>query len=298
MDLWTRALIIETTAASAAQAQRLWSTWPSPRKSQFERLVQIALRRSAHPVLAQDHQFPRAWRKLSSPPAGAWLLGEYNEQERRLGIVGARAAPPHRRRKVEDYAASCCAEGERVVSGAAVGVDSAAHRGASAWGSLVVIPFGIEHPLVGQGQVPAAAMLDGGGCIWSASLLRHGARARFVARNRLLAALCDRLVVAWAAPKSGSMHTVRFAAKLGIPTEAWWQEGDPPGNNGCRQLCITAAPPAELLMLMNQLEQERGDMARLPPDPSGLRALQMLELECGGWIRRLGCVRYTVIKKT
>jgi hypothetical protein len=94
------------------------------------------------------------------------------------------------------------------------------------------------------------------------------------------------------------MHTVRFAAKLGVPTEAWWKEGDPPGNNGCRELCKGAAPPAELLKLMNQLEQARGRMAGLAPDPSGLRALQMLELECGGWIRRQSCGRYTVIKKT
>ena len=91
------------------------------------------------------------------------------------------------------------------------------------------------------------------------------------------------------------MHTVRFAQQLGLPIEAWWQPGDPPSNNGCRSLCGGWGPPPELRNLMNELAGARGCVARLPHDPSGLRALQLLELECGSFIRRLGAGRYELL---
>jgi predicted Rossmann fold nucleotide-binding protein DprA/Smf involved in DNA uptake len=295
MDAWTRALIIETKVSCAATAAQQWSCWPSARKRSFEQRYAAAVAQGARPMLASDAQFPRPWHALSSPPKGAWLLGDWQHHETRFGVVGARAAPPRVRRQVEAYAAACSEQGERLVSGAAVGVDQAAHRGAALQGSVAVVPFGIDQRVVGQGQLPLGLFLAGGGCIWSPALLRHGARARFVARNRLLAALCLRLVVAWAAPRSGSMHTVRFAKQLGIPIEAWWQSSDPPGNNGCRALCGGGAPAPELLLLMNQLAGVQGCVARLPHDPSGLRALQLLELECASLIRRLDTGRYELL---
>ena len=295
MDLWTRALIIETKANSAAHAGELAALWAPARKRSFEAVFRAATVRKARPILHEDAEFPSAWKRLKSGPKGAWLLGSWHEEELRVGVVGARAAPPRIRARVHDYASSCGQAGERLVSGAAVGVDSAAHRGAAALGSIAVVPFGIERRTIGQGQLAVGLMLDGGGCIWSAALLSHGARARFVARNRLLAALCHRLVVAWAAPRSGSMHTVRFAQQLGVPIAAWWEPGDPPSNNGCRSLCAGWGPPPELRNLLNELAGAQGCVARLPHDPSGLRALQLLELECGSFIRRLGAGRYELL---
>ncbi len=295
MDLWTRAVIIETKRENSQQALALWQRWPSSRKRSFARLVERALAKGAQPLLARDPDFPSDWRRLTSGPVGAWLLGSWQAQEQRVGVVGARATPPRVRERVQAYAQACVGQGERLVSGAAVGVDRAAHQGALSQGSIAVVPFGIEADTVGQGQVPVEWLLDGGGCIWAANVLRHGARARFVARNRLLAALCHRLVVAWAAPQSGSMHTVRFAQQLGLPIEAWWHPDDPPGNNGCRVLCSGNELPSELVTLMNQLAGAQGCMARLPHDPSGLRAMQLLELECGGFIRRLDAGTYTLL---
>ena len=202
------------------------------------------------------------------------------------------------RRRVEHYAARCVAQGELVVSGAAVGVDTAAHRGARTRGSVAVIPFGIEDDHIGQGQVPQHLVLGLDGAIWCAALLRQGARARYVARNRLLAALCDRLVVAYAARRSGSMHTVRFSQQLGLPIEAWWDPGDPPVNDGCRSLHRLNEPlQSNLRDLLKALEEAKGVVASLPRDASSTRTLELFELECGGWIRRVGPGQYVCERK-
>ena len=169
-------------------------------------------------------------------PTTCWFVGHPLSDATRVGIVGARAAPPRIRRRVAEYARACVRAGETVVSGAAVGVDSAAHHGALPKGSVAVVPFGLEEGWVGQGRLSIETIVGCSGAVFCLSRSRHNAKARYVARNRLLAALCDRIVVAWAAPRGGTMHTVRFAKELGIPVEAWWSPGDGPDNGGCQRI--------------------------------------------------------------
>ncbi|MBM66259.1 MAG: hypothetical protein CMH55_08515 [Myxococcales bacterium] len=181
--------------------------------------------------------YPQPWRELAhGQPPSCWFVGHPLPPSPRVGIVGARAAPPAVRRGVEAYARQCVEAGETVVSGGAVGVDAAAHRGALPTGSVAVVPFGLEAGWVGQARLAVESVVGASGAVFCLSHSRNNAKARYVARNRLLAALCDRIVVAWAAPRGGTMHTVRFARELGIPVEAWWSPGDGPGNGGCRQI--------------------------------------------------------------
>ena len=184
-----------------------------------------------------DDLYPDAWRKLErGRPEFCWFQGHPMSASPRVGIVGARAAPPRVRRNVFIYARQCIEAGETVVSGGAVGVDSSAHGGALPVGSIAVVPFGLEQGWVGQARLPIDTVVGRSGAVFCLSRSRQKARARYVARNRLLAALCDRIVVAWAAPRGGTMHTVRFARELGIPVEAWWSPDDGPENGGCRRI--------------------------------------------------------------
>ena len=298
MDCWQRALRIETKQPTDSQALEAQASWAPRRLEHFKRRVEFALAQGARPLLRGENDYPVAWQRLKNPPVGVWINGHWDQDLRRVGIVGARAAPPHVRTRVERYAKQCTAEGEQVVSGAAVGVDTAAHLGARNSGSVGVIPFGIEVERVGQGQLPQHLILGDTGTIFCASLLRHGARARYVARNQLLAALCDRLVVAYAALRSGSMHTVRFSQQLGLPIEAWWEANDPPSNNGCRSLHRYNGPEqSNLRDLLKALQEAKGVLARLPKDESGSRSLALFELECDGWIRRVGPGQYDCERK-
>ena len=293
MNRWHRALMIETKTPCAERATAALNRWPLTRRKHFGRLVDQALGRGAQPILLGDADYPRGWLRLAKPPVGAWLIGQSKWAGERVGIVGARAAPPKVRRRVVRYAAWVARRQGQVVSGAAVGVDQAAHEGVEGVGSLAVVPFGIEASVTGQGQIAERLIVGETGGVWCSALLRHGARARYVARNQLLAALCDSLVVAYAAPRSGSMHTVRFAQALGLPIEAWWDPSDPPSNDGCRSIHQGALPSdPQLLALLKDLVQAKGRVGRLAPDLVGDRALRLFELECEGWIRKVGAGQF------
>ena len=289
MNTWQRALMIELKTNRWCEVERRWRAWPQERQRRFEATFQAALRVGASPVMVGDAQYPIGWSRLSQPPVGAWLRGRWDDEGQGVGIVGSRAAPPAVCARVRAYAADCVVQGDRVISGAAVGVDTAAHVGAGSAGSIAVVPFGIEGPRVGQGQLTVEQICGAGGAVWGAALLRDGARQRYVARNQLLAGLCDRLLVAHAALKSGTMHTVRFAQALDLRIDAWWTPGDPSTNDGCREILGAGLPLQPMLRdLLKALRKAKGrvrgvDRRRFPE-----LALLLLELECEGWIRSVG----------
>ena len=102
------------------------------------------------------------------------------------------------------------------VSGLAMGVDQLAHLGSIRYGlrTIAVLGTGIlgNYPKGSEGL--RKKILDGGGCVISEYLPHQSYSAEnFIRRNRLQAALCDLLIpVEWSV-KSGTAHTVRFAAK-------------------------------------------------------------------------------------
>jgi DNA processing protein len=133
------------------------------------------------------------------------------------GLVGARAASEYGLWVARDWAAELADHGVTVVSGAALGVDGAAHRGALAVGgsTVAVLACGID-----RAYPPThATLLD--------HVARRGlvvteyppgatpARHRFLVRNRLIAALTAGTLVVEAAARSGAMRTALVAGALG-----------------------------------------------------------------------------------
>lgn len=104
------------------------------------------------------------------------------------------------------------------VSGLALGVDQLAHIGSLRYGlkTIAVLGTGILENYPKGSEVLRKKILDSGGSIVSEYLPQQSYSAEnFIRRNRLQAALCDLLIpVEWSI-KSGTAHTVRFAAKYG-----------------------------------------------------------------------------------
>ncbi|WP_433787204.1 DNA-processing protein DprA [Actinomycetospora sp. CA-101289] len=134
-----------------------------------------------------------------------------------VGMVGARAASEYGLWVARDWGADLADRGKTVVSGAALGVDGAAHRGALAveGRTVAVLACGID-----RAYPPShATLLD--------HLARRGlvvteyppgttpARHRFLVRNRLVAALTAGTLVVEAAARSGAMRTALVAEALG-----------------------------------------------------------------------------------
>lgn len=187
-----------------------------------------------------EERYPQRLRELVDPPAVLHIAGRPDALERNecVAIVGARRGTPYGLEVARSLGRGLAAAGVPVVSGMALGVDSAAHIGA-----LEQAAAGVERQRLGPaGSVGAAtlaaapvAVLAGAANVpYPASrrrlherLVEHGCvvsemppgftafRWSFVARNRLIAGLAALTVVIEAAERSGSLTTADFAAQLG-----------------------------------------------------------------------------------
>lgn len=154
------------------------------------------------------------------PPIGLWVRGEPGLAEvtgRSVAVVGSRAATEYGVRVAADLAADLATAGWTVVSGAAYGIDAAAHRGALAVGgvTVAVLACGVD-VVYPRGHAGLLHRINGDGLI--VSELPPGStptRPRFLARNRLIAAMTAGTVVVEAAPRSGALNTAGWASEQG-----------------------------------------------------------------------------------
>ncbi len=140
-----------------------------------------------------------------------------------VAIVGSRKMSAYGRTVTEKLALELANAGVVIVSGLALGVDSAAHRMAvqASTPTIAVLAGGLEniHPTTHLDL--ARSIVAGGGSLVSEYPEGMPAMAhQFVARNRIIAALADCVVVTEAAIGSGSLHTAAFALDLGKPVLA------------------------------------------------------------------------------
>lgn len=161
----------------------------------------------------------------SGPPLVLWVRGPLqlgHSVERAVAVVGARAATEYGREVATRLGFDLAERGITVVSGAAYGIDGAAHRGALAAGgpTVAVLGCGIDR-VYPSGHDRLIAQIAASGLVVSES--PPGAppsRTRFLTRNRLIAALSDGVVVVEAAIRSGALNTVSWAAQLSHQTMA------------------------------------------------------------------------------
>jgi DNA processing protein len=158
------------------------------------------------------------------PPAVLFARGDAEALDgRRVGIVGTRRASRYGREVAYELGRDLAAEGVRVVSGLALGIDGAAHRGALAAGGGPAVgarPAGPPVGVVGSGLDVVyprshAALWDdvaARGLLLSEAPLRARPEPwRFPVRNRVIAALSEVVVVVESPDKGGSHHTVDAA---------------------------------------------------------------------------------------
>ncbi len=144
------------------------------------------------------------------------LLSEA-DPERTVTIVGARRSGAYGREVARNLAFGAASAGLVVVSGMALGCDSAAHTGAlDANGATIAVLGGpADVPYPRSGEPLYRRILAGGGAIVSEQ--PWGTKVQpgfFPARNRIMAALAGSVVIVEGAHRSGTQHTVRQAMNL------------------------------------------------------------------------------------
>jgi DNA processing protein len=188
-------------------------------------------------------------------------------------MVGTRRATPSACAFAEKLAAGTARAGITVVSGLALGIDSAAHRGALQAGgpTLAVLGTGVDRCYPAANRRLLAELLESGLAV---SELPPGApplRYHFPKRNLLLAGLCRAVVVVQAPLKSGALITAAHAGDTGA--ELLTVPGDPilPENAGSNWLLTLGIRPA--LAVEDVVSTVLGHEVRVPePVPSGAAA--------------------------
>jgi DNA processing protein len=169
-------------------------------------------------VVVGDDEYPPALWELFDPPAGLFVRGrDLREDGARVAIVGARNATESGMDVARHLGRALAEAGATVVSGAARGIDSAAHVGALAADGPTVAVLGsgidIAYPRVHGGLVERIAAV--GSVVSEYPPGTQPRNFRFPARNRLVAGLSQGVVVVEGGEKSGSMITAEHALDLG-----------------------------------------------------------------------------------
>lgn len=154
------------------------------------------------------------------PPAlGLWVRGAASicaATKQAVTVVGSRAATRYGERVSADFAADLALLGWTVASGAAFGIDASAHRGTLALGgmTIAVLACGADVVYPRPHKELLGRIADDGLVIGELPAGYTPTRSRFLARNRILAALTAGTVVVEAAKRSGARSTARWARLL------------------------------------------------------------------------------------
>ena len=170
-------------------------------------------------VVPGDREYHPRLLELPDPPAWLFVRGRRHLHEvgPAVAVVGARNATPYGRDVASLIAARLAAAGVAVISGAARGIDAAAHLAALEAGgpTIAVLGSGIDVPYPASSRGLLERIAGAGTLVSEYPPGMPAAPRRFPARNRILAALAQAVVVVEGADASGSLITADFAQQLG-----------------------------------------------------------------------------------
>lgn len=194
--------------------------------------------RGARFLTQEDAEFPELLRETYDPPIGLYWQGDYVIDRPCVAIVGTRRSTLYGRSVTKKFAAELARLGFCIVSGMARGTDTAAHEGALEAGGKTVAVFGC-----GLDTIYPPENLDlyrniaaTGAVVSEFPFGRRADRQTFPMRNRLVAGMCQGVIVIESAEAGGSMITARFAGEQGRSLMAVPGRIDQASSAGCHQL--------------------------------------------------------------
>lgn len=231
-----------------------------PRRGDAESAFRAARRSRVRALTPDDTAWPVALNDLGvHAPLCLWVRGDagHLRAPSSVALVGARAATAYGTHVASEIAADCAAGGISVVSGAAYGIDGAAHRGAlrAAGPTIAVLAGGVDRPYPAGHDELIARIARTAAVVAEVPCGSAPTKWRFLARNRLIAALSDATVVVEAARRSGALNTAYHAASLGRPLGAVPGPVTSAASAGCHRLmreadavCVTGGADVRELL--------------------------------------------------
>lgn len=238
----------------AAVAPLLEQTWQWLQSSNPEQVKAIAP--LGHPL------YPTALLDSDDPPLLLYLMGAARflgpkgiglTTRHCLAIVGSRNPTAQGQENARAFAQSLRASGLSIVSGLALGIDAAAHDGAlmaattddTTPATIAVVGTGLDRVYPARHRELAHRIAAHGLLVSEYPLGTAPLAAHFPRRNRIIAGLCQGLLVVEAAPASGSLITARLAADQGREVFAIPGSIHAPQSRGCHALIRQGAKLVE-----------------------------------------------------
>lgn len=201
-----------------------------------------------HILTLADAAYPQALLEIPDPPSLLYVRGNVDLLHKRgLAIVGSRNSTPQGQQTAETFARALAGKGISIISGLALGIDAAAHRGALAAGgeTIAVIGTGADRIYPARNKELALAIAEHGAIVSEFPLGTPAVAANFPRRNRIISGLARGVLVVEAAPESGSLITARLAAEQGREVFAIPGSIHSPVARGCHQLIKQGAKLVE-----------------------------------------------------
>lgn len=228
-------------------------------------------------ITARDACYPKLLREIDSAPIGLYRKGRYDFSQPSVAIVGSRRTTLYGQGVAKKLGADLARLGFCVVSGLARGIDTAAHEGALSVGGKTVAVLGngidIIYPAENLGLY--RQIEETGAILSEFPFTRRADKQSFAMRNRIVAGICEAVVVVESDVSGGSMITARFAGEQGRLLFAVPGRIDQPSSAGCHQLIRDGATlftsVDDILSEMNYLDGLRP--AAIPEKTTGGTAL-------------------------
>ncbi len=221
-----------------AMAERVWA--------QAEQTLESASDLRIHSMAMTRPEFPTWLKRIPDPPAMLYVKGNLDCVTTPLGfaVIGTREPTEYGWKVAHRFGQRGAEAGCVVVSGLALGCDTAGHRGCLDAGgkTVAVLAHGLDRIYPKDSRGLADEILEGGGC-W-VSEYPPGMRAQrsyFVERDRIQSGLSSGVIVVETDVDGGTMHTARFAGEQGRPLACLDhppQHAHTPKIRGNRQLLV------------------------------------------------------------
>lgn len=224
-----------------------------------------------------DPAYPQLLLQTPDPPAVLYAKGRIDLlQHPAIAVVGSRNATPQGLVNAEAFAASLSRAGLTVVSGLALGVDTAAHRGGleGAGSTIAVIGTGADRIYPARNRELARQISHAGLIVSEFPLGTPALAGNFPRRNRVISGLARGVLVVEAAQRSGSLITARLAAEQGRDVFALPGSIHSPLSKGCHLLIKQGAKLVDDARdILEELGLEDRGRESAPADTGGADAL-------------------------
>ena len=223
-------------------------------------------------VTTLDAAYPKLLREISDPPIGLYRKGSLDFSQPCIAIVGSRRTTLYGQSVAKKLGAELARLGFCVVSGLARGIDTAAHEGALSVGgkTAAVLGTGIDLIYPAENLALYRQIEETGAIVSEFPFGRRADRQSFAMRNRIIAGICEGVVVVESDASGGSMITAKFAGEQGRLLFAVPGRIDQPTSAGCHQLIRDGATLLTSVDdILNELNYLDGLRPQMIPEKAG-----------------------------